>query len=471
MVAKVELISFIVFSYNLINGSMKGTLYGVSFLLLLGCQPDLESTQPAIPEQWFWDTCTVASLLVDQPPAPDSNWQSVALPHRILLPDHALWYSAKIKSSDQYYLYVDADDGAQVFLGGEKYAATGGYYYELPYTEDSLWLSIRVINNAMHGGLRKVEWIGKENMDAVWQERTAVLEQLEEIYLSDLYRSDVFLPRDNYTLHKKGYTKFTVWGDSQGGWPKFESLCYQMLYQSKLEFSIGLGDLVGEGISTAQWFSFMTCLAPLIEKRVLVFPVAGNHDYDGYYDDLVPRNYIRHILGENRPTYSSWRAGPAIFMALDPNGSFPIGLDKEQYQWALDKMSSQTWKEATWRFILIHQPPYAQGWQGYQGDQFIRQFIEENAEKHHIDFVLSGHCHDFEYLKKDYGSQPTHFVVSGGGGGHLEPVENDDRIKMDTVIKVHHYLLFELDERRAQIQLFDDKNHELWNNLVLAPKP
>ncbi|MCB0667588.1 MAG: metallophosphoesterase [Saprospiraceae bacterium] len=450
---------------------MKEALLGVSLLFLIACQNDLDSEIPDLPGQWQWDTCTVPALQVNQPAIPDSSWLSTEIPHRLLLPDHAIWYAAKVTTSSQHYLHIEADDGAQVFYDGKKYPAVNGYYYDLPQGEESKWLSIRVLNNAMEGGLKNVEWIRKEDVNEVWSEQNAVLEQLEEIYLSDLYRTDVFLPPDNFELHDRTSTKFTVWGDSQGGWAKFQSLCYQMLYKTKLEFSIGLGDLVSDGVSTAQWFSFMTCLAPLIEKRVLVFPVAGNHDYDGYYDDLIPRNYIRHILGKERPTYSIWKAGPAVFMALDPNGTFPIGLDRKQVEWAIDKMNSQVWQEATWRFVLIHQPPYAQGWPGYQGDNFIRRFIDENAEKYRIDFVLSGHCHDFEYLKKDYGYQQTYFIISGGGGGHLEPEENDNQIKMDTVISTYHYLLFDLDDRNAHIQLFNDQNHELWNNTIRAPKP
>ena len=470
MVGKIDKVSFLVFSYNLIHGS-RGALVGGYLFILLGCQLDMETSPPAVPQYWYWDTCSVRNLLVRESPEPDSAWKNTLLPHRILLPDQAIWYAAKVKLVSNHYLLVDADDGAQVFFNGVQIPPTNGYYYQLPHSQDSVWLAIRVLNNAMFGGLREVKWIEKENMDLVWDERNAVLEQLEEIYLTEQYRSDVFLPPDNFQLHAGRSTKFTVWGDSQGGWNKFQALCNLMLNIPRLEFSIGLGDLVSDGASTAQWFSFMTCLVPLIERRVKVFPLPGNHDYDGYYDDLIPHNYIRHILGKERPTYTCWTAGPAIFLALDPNGSFPLGLDADQYHWAMEKMNSKAWKQARWRFVLIHQPPYAQGWPGYQGDRFIRSFIDEHAEKDRIDFVLSGHCHDFEYLSKNYGNQRTNFIISGGGGGSLEPDENDREIKMDTVINIHHYLLFELDETKVNISMFDEMNHLVWANRFPTPKP
>jgi hypothetical protein len=244
-----------------------------------------------------------------------------------------------------------------------------------------------------------------------------------------------------------------------------------MLNIPRLEYSIGLGDLVADGVVTAQWFSFLTCLAPLIEKRVNIFPIVGNHDYDGYYDELIPHNYLRHIANRFGSTYTSWSAGPVFFLVLDANSSFPLGLDSLQYQWATQKMLSHEWQKATWRFVLIHQPPYAQGWPGYQGDFFIRSFVDFHAERYRIDFVLSGHCHDFEYLQKQYGNQKTHFVITGGGGAALEPKENDEVIRMDTVIKVHHYLLFDLDEKLATIQLIDDKNNVRWSRHVAVSKP
>ncbi|MCB0685828.1 MAG: metallophosphoesterase [Saprospiraceae bacterium] len=469
MVGKISKISFVVFSYILVNGS-RGALLGGSLFVLWSCVPDA-SERAVVPQDWLWDTCHVSRLHVAKAPEVDSTWEHTQLPHRIMLPNQAIWYVAKVHPSLENYLHVDADDGAQVFLDGSQFTAINGYYYDLPSTSDTAVLAIRVLNNAVKGGLKKVNWIRKDSIDLIWNEQNDVLEQLEELYLSNLYQSDVFLPEEDFQVHDHASTKFTVWGDSQGGWAKFQALCNSMLYVPGLEFSIGLGDLTSDGVSMAQWFSFLTCLAPLIEKRVLVFPVAGNHDYDGYYDDLVPENYIRHIIRANRPTYTNWTAGPAAFIALDPNGSFPLGIDKKQYDWAIEKMQSEFWQKAKWRFILLHQPPYAQGWPGYEGDQFIRTFIEDNAENYRIDFVLSGHCHDFEYLVKQYGTQRTNFLISGGGGGSLEPDENDNRINMDTIINIHHYLLFELDEKSAQVKMYDELNHLIWRNQFPPQKP
>lgn len=65
-------------------------------------------------------------------------------------------------------------------------------------------------------------------------------------------------------------------------------------------------------------------------------------------------------------------------------------------------------------------------------------------ETKRIDFVLAGHSHDYERLKKNYGSQQTHFFILGGAGGGLEPPESSAYPKMDTIIKAHYYARFEV---------------------------
>ena len=439
--------------------------------LIGGCQPERKISIVSLPEVWLWDTCRMKQLEVDMTPIPSDAWPKVVLPHKILLEDQAMWYVAEIKSSADHYLFVEADDGAQIFYDEIAYSAFNGYYYKLPESDDSCWLKIRVLNNGKQGGLKKVQWKNRDSLDLIWSEQNNVLLQLEEIYLSDLYRSDVFLPIDGFEVNEQQSIRFTCWGDSQGGWDTFQSLCNLMLNIPRLDFSIGLGDLVMDGSSTAQWYSFLTCLIPLIEKRVQIFPLAGAHDYNGYYDDLIPQNYLRHFTNRKQPTYTSWSAGPAIFMALNPNGSFPLGLDSVQYQWALNRMNSLTWQQATWRFVLVHQPPYAQGRPGYEGDDFIRSFADTFAEQSRIDFVLSGHCHDFEFLRKMYGNQKTHFLVTGGAGGQLEPHRNDDRVQMDTIINEHHFVLFDLNDHSAGVQLYDERGRVIWSKQFGATTP
>lgn len=83
----------------------------------------------------------------------------------------------------------------------------------------------------------------------------------------------------------------------------------------------------------------------------------------------------------------------------------------------------------------MHQPRYSQEWAGYHSDKVIRDLLQLVMESAGIDFVVSGHTHDYERLTKSYGSQNTTFPIVGGAGGSLEPPESSAEPVMDTVIK------------------------------------
>jgi predicted phosphodiesterase len=221
------------------------------------------------------------------------------------------------------------------------------------------------------------------------------------------------------------------------------------------DFSVGLGDLVGDGSRESEYILLREALDPLQQKMPLYF-IPGNHDYDGYYDDLIPQNYLKHIIGQNSSkTYYDFYVGRAAFIALDPNRNFPLSIDSVQQNWMLQTMQSRPWKEADWRFIVIHQVPYGQGWEGYEGDYFIRDIIDTLAGSKKIDFVLSGHIHDYERLTKKYDDHSTTFIISGGAGGGIEPKDSNPFPKMDRLIKQHHFGRMMLQKDKVMMYIYD----------------
>ena len=415
----------------------------------------------------------------DQRPRLDTT---VTLPHRVLKPNWPLWYEADLPINSPGWLYVNADDGAQVFQNGNPLVPVRGTYFPVT-ASDASTITIRVLNNALRGGLQEVMWIGEEDFDLQRRQadlrlrlRKLVYEALqvhplsEDVYALVREAIGVQTPEaveageeavGSRLLHPRLQSignavtdsfSFTAWGDSQGGWTTFQSLVNSMSIQPDA-FSIGLGDLVSNGSSPEQWLSFVLALQPLLQKQP-VFPVAGNHDYDGYYNDLVPDLYYQHTRSERvSEPYFSWQYGGAYFLAVDPNQNFPLGFDDEQLAWMMNEMNSSGWEAANWRFILLHQAAYSQGWPGYEGDVFIRELVDSLAAPKQIDFVLTGHSHDYERLTKTYGEQQTHFLVLGGAGGGLEPPESSPQPQMDRVIKEHHYARFQVSSDEIQVAI------------------
>ncbi len=434
-------------------------LIGAFPFLVLSCDAVHSPSEKTL---WRYRKGEDLQLKVSAKPLSEFSWEQVTLPHRVSEPNSPLWYYRTLSPVDRpTYLHVNADDGAQVFVNQHQIEAIRGYYYELPVTEKTITLQVRVLNNAMEGGLINVTLLDKDSIDEIWSTEDRQLQRLKYEMLPGDHRSHIYLPTGGATLDESKELVFTAWGDSQGGWETFRLLTEHMASVPDQVFSLGLGDLVSDGVNRLNWYSFFYCLRPFVDNQIPVFPLVGNHDYDGYYDHLNPLLY-HELINSNGCTYSSWTSGPAIFLALDPNHNFPLQIDSTQMQYALRVLQSTEWETATWRFVLIHQPPYAQGWPGYQGDLFIRKFIEDHAESSQIDFVLSGHCHDFEYLKKSFGDQTTHFFVLGGGGGGLEPDENDTAFTMDTVINKHHYALFDLNPKQAEVEIRGLDNQVIW---------
>ncbi|WP_367391028.1 metallophosphoesterase [Lewinella sp. LCG006] len=454
----------------------------------------------------------------------------INLPHRINYPNRSIWYKTRILLDTTQLLVVDADDGAQVFFQGEQVRQALPNAFSLRSTSDSALLIIRVLNNALKGGLRKAElfplaegltYFGRKDYTApgifhsplhnltqrmllaepyiqqqtpekyllkvvsTSSEPASLVYGLQEQTLDNLLSEDApigrmfnfilqdLLPATTYyyqfrqgdfqsevytlqTPQKKENFSFTAWGDSQGGWPVFRELTASMRATAS-DFSIGLGDLVADGAQHTQWLDFLYALHPVAESQP-VFPVIGNHDYDGQYDDLRPVLYQQYIRED---TYFSWVYKNCYFIALDPNESFPLGISGKQLRWLEAQLASPEWLAADWRFLLIHQPPYSQGWSDYHGDAFIRDLVEEKAATAKIDFVLSGHSHCYERLSKKFDNQTTHFLIMGGAGGGLEPPLSSEYPLMDTIIKAHHYGLFEVAGSKIKLRIIGLNNQIL----------
>lgn len=370
--------------------------------------------------------------------------EKVDLPHRLTLPNSVFWYYKKLKTMSKAILKLNADDGAQVWVNHQRIKPNKDQNFPFQITSDSTEIIIRVLNNAVAGGLRSVEIL--DGKDVNIPENTSQT-QIQSSITTLMSKEKKFHP-------DKEEISFSFWGDSQGGWNTF-SVFAQKMAGFNDDFSLGLGDLVADGSRDSEWTSLRNAIEPL-QKKMPLFFIPGNHDYDGYYDDLIPQNYLQHITGEKSgKTYYDFYVGKSAFIALDPNRNFPLSIDSEQQKWMLQTMQSRKWKEADWRFIVIHQVPYGQGWEGYEGDQFIRSLIDTLANPYQIDFVFSGHIHDYERLTKKYEDHSTTFIISGGAGGGIEPKETKPVPKMDRLIKQHHFGRMMLQKNKAMMYIYD----------------
>lgn len=484
-------------------------------------------------------------LFVDESSLPQ-QLQQITLQHRILEPNRSLWYLKEALFLQDVTLQVSADDGAQVWYNNERIPLYRGRYFNIPSSEQSGKLVIRVLNNAMRGGLnsvyaysqqefmeyeeyrklyRRIEILIKKTInlgnpphEAILKIQQAIdnvtenhvskaeevladysyfvtppyLQQTDLTSLSILWQTDLITEyeliwgeeptsmnnsvisdsasiiheaklfnlkpgKTYYYQIEQGKSRseihpfklpadtthfdFAIWGDSQSGWDTFDQVVRAM-QAHPIEFSVGVGDLADQAWRPLQYTQLLKTLYP-ISAHTPVFMVPGNHDYDGFYDTMVADNYHQYARNgqENQRTYYSWRSGNTAFIALDPHVTFPVGIEEssEQYKWLIDELNKPFWREAAWHFIVLHHPPYAQGWPGYHGEISVREVLEPLIEEYEIDFVVTGHSHAYERLIKQYGDQTTYYIVTGGAGGNLSEALLSDYPRMDKVIFDHHY--------------------------------
>jgi hypothetical protein len=504
----------------------------------------------SLTEGWQWGLGDESEGL-EAKQVPTKLSATTDLPHRILQPNRSIWYKRVVSFGRSGRLVVQADDGAQIFVDGVAIKRESGNVFPVPALQRAV-LVVRVLNNAMAGGLRQVRWLNEMDWEqwkikeqtkqrgamlarkqiliglpeakalvetAIGQPTQAHLEAAEALYKNyplligpwitagDQSRAwisawgepthpvDLFVGPDSLHLTLEGRQRgaivhfdihrwmdrpfyyrlvsgkvktpvyfvppgndaprqFNVWADSQSGWKVFAKHLRGSAWAHDA-FTVGVGDLVGNGADANEWMHFAGVLSSYAASRP-AYLIPGNHDYDGYADDLRPVLF-QQLVPRRPANYFSWYRGNCAFVALDPNAEFPIAVPQqsEQWKWLQAEVQSPAWKNATWRFVFVHQTLYSQGWAGYEGDQALRDLLEPLLEQARIDFVVSGHTHDYERLTRQYGAQKVTFFVVGGAGGELEPAASSATPAMDRLEKVYHVARVHVTENAIAWQVVD----------------
>lgn len=505
-------------------------------------------------ENWeFLGADSIPGIERDLPEFPKS--QTIELPHRLPLPNHSIWYRLR-GNWDAGYLHINGDDGVQLWENGQQINRyePGDFFPVSAQTEGEL--IIRVVNNAMAGGLRSVKWMSEETFnkhhasinskrDSIFAVRKLALlrdpelkKQLEgldsaetQLLLSEypilmtepallvspdgnhvirwvseksgsmilafqdetqkiLESSDGVFSLDiepgqelNFRISQEKSqfgsfsfsvplpaekVKLAVWADSQGGWDTFAKLM-KLISSHQPELSIGIGDLASDGSEELGYPRLLSHVSGLSFPQLLI---PGNHDYDGFYEDLNPQFFKKYITGKDAKTYGLQFYEPVGLISLDPNENFPVEIKdaSSQADWFHKTMLSEEWKASPWKIIMLHQPPFSQGWPGYHGEKSIRELLEPYFHAGLIDLVISGHTHDYERLTREFSGNPVTFLIVGGAGGGLEPEGEDSEFpKMDLIIKQNHFGMIQADSVRLELEVFGLKGEKL-DSLMIQKK-
>jgi acid phosphatase type 7 len=197
-----------------------------------------------------------------------------------------------------------------------------------------------------------------------------------------------------------------------------------------------VGDFISGGSDYASWGREFFDPARALMRDAVLFPARGNHDvYSPWYFALF-----------SLPTGETWYSfdyGCAHIIALDTTRDY--SSTSVQYAWLVKDLESGAAREAAWRFVFFHSPPYSSG--GHGGAVSVQRDLVPLFEAYGVDMVLSGHDHLYERSVKD-GIQ---YVVSGGGGASLYPVNTTKNPFQVLPASVYHHVLLVV--RPSQVAL------------------
>lgn len=160
------------------------------------------------------------------------------------------------------------------------------------------------------------------------------------------------------------------------------------------------GDMVSIFNSEKEIFEgFMDKATALFASEIPMYYTRGNHETRGsfataFQDYFSPKQ--EHI-------YYTFRQGPVCFVILDSGEDKPdsdleyAGINvydqyrTEQAKWLKDVLESKEYKEAPFKVVVCHIPPFG-GWHGDQEvlDKFIPLLNNAN-----VDIILCGHLHRY----------------------------------------------------------------------------
>jgi hypothetical protein len=264
--------------------------------------------------------------------------------------------------------------------------------------------------------------------------------------------------------------RFVVWGDNQNGNAVFSKLSGQMgRFQPDLLLSVG--DVVHRGTTYSLWRKQLFKPLSELARHVPFFVACGNHEsYTGRNNAW----FDQYLSAPGNEHYFSFDYGGSHFIVLDNAeghtryGLYPFHEGTDQYDWLLDDLQGEASRDAAFRFVFLHVPPYSwsPGPNGSRGDEGTRRHLVPLFQKYGVDIVFAGHHHKFERGRWPVEGYPAiQYVVTGGGGGNLfsaksQPEDGWDQIQNE-IYGVNHFCVVDVNARQLDFRAIDIDGKEL----------
>ncbi len=266
---------------------------------------------------------------------------------------------------------------------------------------------------------------------------------------------------------------FAVWGDNRTDSKSHESVIDVMIpYHPAI--ALNVGDVVTSGSSYSQWSKeyFLPMRRLAIDTPTYI--AIGNHEYGGYgYGNRVLwfEQFVSHP--EPNDYYYSFTYGNSFFMILNPQdepGAHNVRKGTEQYDWMIKQFESEAYKNAAFKFIFFHEPPYSECWSGgyYDGEPAIRANLVPLFEKYKADIIFSGHTHDYERGQWPIPGGP-YYIITGGGGSSLDNTKYKEWEQIQYYAFKYHFINVTIDGDHLSFEAID-RNGKVFDSFEMTSK-
>lgn len=320
------------------------------------------------------------------------------------------------------------------------------------------WQTLQKSEGRVEYGTEKDVYSMHINSSGLHQLHTVHLTELEpstRYYYRVIRDEEVFSEGFSFTTAPvAGSTEeivFLVLGDSGTGNDNQRTVRNQMLnafYREHPQFLIHVGD-VHQGNGAEYDDVYFTIYQELLQQ-IPFYLAIGNHDT--YTDNAAPflQDFVtpRHDHSEGRYYAHQW--GDVFFINLDTN--IPFAKGTTQYDFLVRALNSAEQKAANWTILYFHHPPYSVFWPAWAGHQTVRRDLMPLFEQFGVDVVFNGHTHSYEYGHIN----GVHYVVTGGGGGNLDPFGRSFP-HVEFAEAVHHFGLVNVKPNRFDFRAIDTR--------------
>ena len=219
------------------------------------------------------------------------------------------------------------------------------------------------------------------------------------------------------------------------------------------------GDLVGTGQYRDDWDRFLEYCGGYAAGHPLA-PSMGNHDcIDGLGADLYRSVFELPADGPQgtQPECAyAFEYSNALFVMPDATGSVD-----EQAPWIEKELSRS---HAAWKFAVFHFPPFAPG----SREPDIVRYWAPIFDKYHVDFVLSGHIHEYfrthpmrDGKRVDSPKEGTIYLISVSVKGDRPRGRNPDYIAANDPSGSPLFVAFTVDGSQVTVSAQDTQGRKV----------